>query len=59
MSTLLHEINIRNCYSLPQGKPKEEVAPEGHFTEDVVMCWFVQLLMALHHLHYRHIIHRE
>jgi len=42
-----------------QGKPNEETAPESHFTEDVVMCWFVQLLMALHHLHSRHIIHRE
>lgn len=40
-----------------QGPPGED--PDSHFSEDVVMCWFVQLLMALSHLHARHIIHRE
>lgn len=42
-----------------QGKPNDEATQGSHFTEECVMCWFVQLLMALHHLHTRHIIHRE
>lgn len=44
-----------------QGKPGEEPwqSPDSHFPEDVVLCWFVQLLMALNHLHSRHILHRD
>eukprot|EP00775_Hariotina_reticulata_P009544 gene9544-9708_t len=34
-------------------------ADEGLFPEDMVLCWFVQLLLALHHLHTRHILHRD
>jgi len=34
-------------------------ADEGLFPEDMVLCWFVQLLLALHHLHNRHILHRD
>lgn len=36
-----------------------ESQPDGFYPEDVVMAWFVQLLMALHHLHVRHILHRD
>ncbi|GLI67310.1 hypothetical protein VaNZ11_011496, partial [Volvox africanus] len=31
----------------------------SYFPEDVVMFWFVQLLLALHHLHGRKIMHRD
>lgn len=31
----------------------------SYFPEDVVMAWFVQLLMALDHLHQRRILHRD
>ncbi|GIL82931.1 hypothetical protein Vretifemale_11833, partial [Volvox reticuliferus] len=31
----------------------------SYFPEDVVMLWFVQLLLALHHLHGRKIMHRD
>lgn len=34
-------------------------ADDGLFPEDMVMCWFVQLLLALHHLHARRILHRD
>ena len=46
--------------STAQGKPGDEAwsDPEAHFPEEVVMGWFCQLLLALHHLHCRHIIHR-
>lgn len=30
----------------------------SYFPEDLVMLWFVQLLLALHHLHGRKIMHR-
>lgn len=32
---------------------------QGLFEEDMVMCWFVQLLLALHHLHGRRVLHRD
>ncbi|EFJ41490.1 hypothetical protein VOLCADRAFT_68198, partial [Volvox carteri f. nagariensis] len=31
----------------------------SYFPEDLVMFWFVQLLLALHHLHGRKIMHRD
>lgn len=34
-------------------------AAEGYFPEAMVMCWGVQLLLALHHLHGRAIMHRD
>jgi serine/threonine protein kinase len=34
-------------------------AEQGLFEEDMVMCWFVQLLLALHHLHGRRVLHRD
>ena len=33
--------------------------PQAHFPEEVIMSWFCQLLLALHHLHNRHILHRH
>lgn len=33
-------------------------AAEGAFPTDIVLSWFVQLLLALHHLHGRRILHR-
>lgn len=50
-----HACNHAMCM---QGKPGKEQS-DSHFPEEVCMCWFVQLLMALNHLHSRHIIHRE
>ncbi|GAX77106.1 hypothetical protein CEUSTIGMA_g4552.t1 [Chlamydomonas eustigma] len=46
---------------LLKGKAGDEVwsNPEAHFPEEVVMSWFCQLLLALHHLHTQHIIHRD
>lgn len=42
-----------------QGPNTKEGEDLGYFSEEVVMSWFVQLLMGLHHLHQRHILHRD
>lgn len=34
-------------------------AEQGLFSEGMVMAWFVQLLLGLHHLHRRRILHRD
>lgn len=31
----------------------------GHFSEDEVMGYFVQICLALNHMHSRHILHRD
>jgi NIMA (never in mitosis gene a)-related kinase len=35
------------------------VAPPGYFPEGQVMLWFVQIALALHHVHVRRLLHRD
>ena len=38
---------------------KRRAKKEDHFTEAEVLDWFVQLVMALHHVHSKKILHRD
>ena len=59
-STLLPSFYLRSTLSR-QGRPDDVLRedPQAHFPEEVIMSWFCQLLLALHHLHNRHILHRH
>ena len=51
---------LRNMSDLLDGVVVANMNDEGleYFPEDQIMRWFVQLLLALHHLHSLKILHR-
>lgn len=65
---------LRPCAPVPGGAKKEKksaaaaggaatgsgaTSDEVYFSEENVMSWFVQLLLALHQLHSARILHRD
>ena len=38
---------------------KRQAKKEVHFDEAVILDWFVQIVMALHHVHLQKILHRD
>lgn len=38
---------------------KRKIAKNEHFPENVILNWFLQILLALTHVHGKHIIHRD